>query len=263
MDENEASINPLSVGFMYGYGAFETIKVHECRIIFFEEHYQRLKKSLERMRLDFDLSFQELKQVCTTIIGGNDIKNGFVKVMCSRAKTDKTDVIIYTGSKNYENKYREGLRLCLADGRRNEFSKLNSIKSLNFAENMMQKEKAVEKGFDEAVFLNTQGHTSEGCITNIFWVKGRRFFTPSIECGILSGIVRQKVIQLCEEEGLQISIGEYNFDDLESAEEIFLTNSLMEIMPVSSFVDRQFVIGELSMVNDLMQRYKLKYYSCL
>lgn len=103
----------------------------------------------------------------------NGVSEGFVKVVCSKPTPKKqahqeADILILTGTKTYKEEYATGLKVCLADARRNEFSKIVGIKSMNYTENILEKEAAVQKGFDEALFLNTQGQVAEGCVSNVF-----------------------------------------------------------------------------------------------
>lgn len=259
MDENKALISPFSAGFMHGYGVFETIKVYGKKLIFIQEHVQRLNDSLDLLYLELNYNIDELIDICAKLINENSVTNGFVKIMCSKGAAGKTDVIIYTGNKNYENKYQTGFKICAANPKRNEHSELCYIKSMNYFENIIQKETAKKYGYDEAIFLNTRNHVSEGCISNIFWVKEKRVFTPAVQCGILPGIARQKTIELCKEIGIPVVTGEFCLDELKNADEIFVTNSLMDIMPVCIFGNRTFDIKKYHLTNDLMQKYKMRY----
>jgi len=259
-DEDKAFISPLSPGFLYGYGVFETIKVYEKRVMFLEEHYQRLTDSLAVMNQRMPYRFAEIAGICEKLLERNSLTNGFLKIICSKGAVGKTDTILLTGKKCYGQEYESGFKLCLASTRRNEFSKLCSIKSLNYAENIIEREAAYDHGFDEALFLNTKGNVCEGCISNIFWVKENQLFTPTVACGLLPGIARKKVLELCDSMGIPVFIGEFSLDEIKSADEIFLTNSLMDIMPVSAFENRQFHIKEWHMVHELINRYRLLYY---
>jgi branched-subunit amino acid aminotransferase/4-amino-4-deoxychorismate lyase len=89
-------------------------------------------------------------------------------------------------------------------------------------------------GSDEVLFLDTQNHLSEGATSNIFFIKDGIIYTPTKECGILEGIIRNKLIELIEKnKHLVIKKGFYSLKELLSADEVFLTNSIMGIMPVS------------------------------
>ncbi len=259
MDDDKVSITPFTDGFMYGYGVFETIKIYDKHILFIAEHIQRLNDSLRFLRLNLDYNIDQIKNICTKLIESNCIVNGFVKIVCSKEAADNTNILIYTGNKYYDKQYQNGFKLCLASFKRNESSELCFIKSMNYTESIIQNRLAIERGFDEAVFLNTKNIVSECCISNIFWVKRDRVFTPSIECGLLPGIARQKAIELCEENKIPIVIGEFSLEEMKNADEIFLTNSLMDIMPVCVFEDKLFDIKKYKLTDELMKKYKIRY----
>lgn len=260
-DERNALVNPLSPGFMYGYGVFETIKIHRGKAVFLKEHYDRLMYGIAFLNMNANLDMRGFCDICERIICGNSVENGFVKVICSKGEGGHVDVISYAGKKVYADEYERGFRLCISDTRRNEYSGLCALKSMNYAENIIQKERAAGLGFEEAIFLNTRGDVCEGCISNVFWVIENRVYTPSIECGILPGIAREKVIGLCAEEGLQIIEGRFGIEDIKAADEIFITNSLMDIMPVSRFEDSMFSMGDIGVTNRLIDMYRLRYYA--
>ena len=125
---------------------------------------------------------------------------------------------------------------------------------MNYTENILEKEAAVRKGFDEALFLNTQGQVAEGCVANIFWVKAREVYTPAVACGILEGTARARVIQQCLELGMPIHEGSYRPEELFDADEVFLTNALMGIMPVSRLEDKLFNLGDYPVTTQLRTR---------
>ncbi len=116
--------------------------------------------------------------------------------------------------------------------RRNHASPLARLKTLNYLESLMAREEAKKRGVEEALMLNIEGEVAEASTANIFWARGNRLYTPSEECGVLPGIVRGWVLEKVGGCDLSVEEGKYTFSHLEEAEEVFLTNSLMGIMPV-------------------------------
>ncbi len=119
------------------------------------------------------------------------------------------------------------------------------IKSLNYLDNILAKMAAVKAGAEEAVLLNSKGHVAEASAANIFLVTGRGLATPRIADGALPGIMRQKVITLAEKLNITVEERIITAEELESAAEIFLTNSLIKIQPVNrlGLVTRQLKIA--------------------
>lgn len=256
LEEDAALISPLSPGFMYGYGVFETIRVSGKQALFLDKHYIRMAQALSVLGMTCPYQETELQPIIEKLLELNGVSEGFVKVVCSKPTPIKqshqeADILILTGTKTYKEKYATGLKVCLADARRNEFSKLVGIKSMNYTENVLEKEAAVQKGFHEALFLNTQGQVAEGCVSNIFWVKDGIVYTPSLRCGILEGTARARVIKKCAEFQIPVQEGVYGLEELLSADELFLTNALMDIMPVSLLEDKDFDIGAYQVVPQL------------
>lgn len=255
-EEDSALVSPLSPGFMYGYGVFETIRVSGKKALFLDQHYGRLVRALAVLGMACPHQESELQPIIEKLLELNGIEEGFVKVVCSKAipkeqPHKEADILILTGTKTYKAEYATGFKVCLAEAKRNEFSKLVGIKSMNYAENILEKEAATRRGFDEAVFLNTHDQVAEGCVANVFWVKDGVVYTPSLDCGILEGTARARVIQRCAELGIPVHEGAYGLDELLGADEVFLTNALMDVMPVSLVEDANFDLNGYQVVPQL------------
>ena len=115
---------------------------------------------------------------------------------------------------------------------------LQIIKSLNFLNNILAKTEALSRDAHEAIMLNYQGFVTEGSISNIFFVKDGIVATPSVKTGILDGITRRTIFYCAQEKNFPITQGFYTTEDLYEADEIFLSNTTMEIMPVSQIDGR-------------------------
>ena len=119
------------------------------------------------------------------------------------------------------------------------------------AENNLEKEAAVKKGFDEANFLNTHDQVAEGCGSNDFWVKDGNVDTPSLHCGILEGTARARIIKKCAALQIPFQEGAYALEELLRADEVFVTNALMDVMPVSLLEERHLDLGAYQVVPQL------------
>jgi branched-subunit amino acid aminotransferase/4-amino-4-deoxychorismate lyase len=256
LDEKDAAVNPMTGGFMYGLGVFETIKVKNGKIIFPAEHWQRLTESLTVLNLSTAYEFEKIESICTELISANAVENGYIKIMCAQEDDGKAGMVIHTGSKVYKAEYERGFKVCMAASPKNELSSFSFIKSMNYAENIIQRQAAAVQGFDEALFVNTKGDVCECCTSNIFWIKDKTVFTPAVECGLLPGIVRGKVLALLQDIGIPFVEGKFRPGEIETADEIFLTNSLMDILPVSMFCDKIFDVAKPGLINRLMEAYK-------
>lgn len=209
----------LDNGYNFGRGVFETILVKQ-HPIFLEQHCERLKRGLRKLNIKSSVDSQYILRY----IEQYKISECVLKVIVS-----EKNVVMSTRDTTYTHAdYENGISVRISDLRRNPFSHTTYIKSLNYVDNILEKEKANKEGFGEVMFLNTNNELAEGSISNVFLVKEGKLLTPEIGCGILDGIVRAWVI-----EEFDVSQGRFSIEDLMQAEEVFITNCVMGIMRVS------------------------------
>ncbi|MGB8453666.1 MAG: aminotransferase class IV [Anaerocolumna sp.] len=209
----------LDNGYNFGRGVFETILVKQ-QPLFLERHCERLKRGLRKLNIKSSVDSQYILKC----IKQHKISECVLKVIVS-----EKNVVLCTRDITYtHDDYENGLGVRISDLRRNPYSHTTYIKSLNYLDNILEKEKAGEDGYGEVMFLNTNNELAEGSVSNVFFVKQGKLLTPEIGCGILDGIVRAWVI-----EEFEVSQGRYSIEDFLQAEEVFITNCVMGIMRVS------------------------------
>jgi len=153
--------------------------------------------------------------------------------------------------------YEKGFRAVVSSIRRNSQSPLSRLKSANYLENMLAKQQARAAGVDEAICLNEKGLLAEASMSNIFLVDDGILRTPGEESGILPGITREVVLELASQLGINTFEQDISLDELFQAQEAFLTNSLMEIMPLTEIDGKPVGSGEPeSVTRRLMASYK-------
>ncbi|MFZ5942688.1 MAG: aminotransferase class IV [Bacillota bacterium] len=246
-------ILPSNEGFLYGYGLFETIKLLKGRIYFFCEHFARMEKGCRQLGLELKYSPDQILNYCYQLSEANKLTNGGIRITVIKNKPENS--LIITTRENIYGKeiYQRGFNICFASTKRNPESLLVGIKSNNFLENLLILNQAKQMGYDEAIFLNIYEKVSEGAISNIFFVKNNIIFTPSSDCGLLPGIIRDKVFEISSQLNLTLKTGYFTKEELLDADEIFLTNSLLDIMPVFRIetkdldIKRNYVTQKLQM----------------
>jgi len=206
-------------GFSFGRGLFETILVKNDGI-FLREHLERLNAGLKKLGIN-------------QYITEDYVKNNIEKLKCENCGvkiivSDKNIVFIKREINYTEELYQKGFSLAVSNVRRNKSSILTYLKSINYMDNILEREKALKEGYDEIIFLNDEEMICEGSISNIFFIRNNAIYTPSIKCGILDGIVRQWLINR-----YNVTEGQYSLKDLSSSDGIFITNSLMGVMGIS------------------------------
>lgn len=207
----------LDQGLFFAKGVFETL-LFLNKPIFLDQHIDRLKRSMEIIGLE-GLEEKELLDFISSI----NIKNKALKITVT-----PNNIILTNRPIPYNNEdYNKGFKLTYSTVRRNSTSKLTYIKSTGYIENLLEKEIAMNKGYNDAIFINEKGNIAETSCSNIFLVKNNQIFTPRVQDGLLNGIIRGWILK-----NYSVIEKSITFDDINHSDEVFITNSLMGIMPV-------------------------------
>ena len=243
----------LNRGLLYGEGVFENIKVEEGKILFMEQHLQRLQAGCAVLGLS-SINSDILRANLLKMVATNDIFEGTLRLMVAGGQNKgilpnitSTSVYYITSKRGRPyppDVYARGFRCFVSSIRRNPFSPVTYLKSLNYLENILARKEAAEEDCDEAIFLNTAGYLTEGSISNLFLVVGEKILTPEIPCGLLEGITRTAIIDICAANKFPLEEGKYTIDKLLTADEAFLTNSVMGVMPLAMVAGRAVSHGE-------------------
>lgn len=261
-DFTKGELSVLDHGLLYGYGLFETMRAYEGKVFSASRHLDRLYASAAKIGMVLPWTQDELLLELKRSVAKISAPNLYIRLTLSKG----TDVdgplspsfIIFV--RPYEpmppSCYQRGWSLATVTARKNSTSLLSRLKSLNYLENLIALQEAKLNLADEGLFLNELGYVAEGTRSNIFLVAQDRLITPSVETGILNGITRQIVLETATANGLCCEECFITQDMLASSDEVFCTNSLMEIMPVTR-VDREIVgSGMLGTITQkLMQKY--------
>ncbi len=256
-ENQDKTITPMSQAFMFGYGLFETMKVLKGKILFLDEHLERLNKGCKTLKLELNEKKSKIKENCYKLLKLSEIENGVLKILYAKGN-DENYLLLTTRQNSYTKEdYKRGFKLMISEYKRNQNSLLTFIKSNNYMENLIVKQQSKELGYDEVLFLNTDNYLAEGAASNIFWIKDKIVYTPSIECGLLPGIVRNKIMEASENLGLKVKMGKFIEEDLMDSEEVFITNSVMDIMPISQVKEKIFNINKNIITSDILKEYMI------
>lgn len=244
LHEEEAAISPLDRGFLYGDGLFETMKAREGRVDFLEAHLARLRDTASEIHISFPKAF-DFRATISELIKKNHIQGeASVKICLSRGQ-HQGDLSLYPPSsptlvvlaRPYTppgpEKWEQGLSVCVErEILQNPSSHLCRLKSLNYLFYLIVRTRAEEKGFQEAILLNTDQQVCECTAANLFFFRNGRLETPDLSCGLLPGILRATLMNCLDQAGQPVLEVKQPLQTLDECEEIFATNSLLEIMPV-------------------------------
>jgi len=235
IDGGRVPIGELRIGvddpaFHAGLGLFETIAVRGGRLLDFDAHLERLAAGAERLRLSLP-ELARLREI--PIEAASSIVCGWVKVIV----TGGGRWFVF-GSEMDPAEEGRAVRAVLLPWRRNPADALAGLKTLNYAANLLGADEARRRGADEGLWLNTRGHLTEGCISNLFVVRRRALFTASERDGILPGIVRGLALRAAGGLGLAVHVGKLRLPRLRGADEAFLTSSLRAVRPLVEYEGR-------------------------
>ncbi len=253
LPKEEAKVSVLDHGYLYGDGVFEGIRIYSGCIFKLKEHIDRLYNSARAIMLDIPMSKDELISVIVDTVKKNNLSDGYIRVVVSRGIGDlgldprkcshPTVVVIADKIKLYpEELYKNGLEIITVPVRRNIPEAVNpQVKSLNYLNNILAKIEAIHRGYEEALMLNHEGYVAECTGDNIFLVRGNVLLTPPTSVGVLKGITAQTVMEIALDMGMEVREERFTRYDLYVAEEVFLTGTAAEIIPVVKIDDR--IIG--------------------
>lgn len=218
-------------GYYFGLGAFETIAVENGFPQFLPQHYKRLNSALKFLNLK--INFSKIEEKVDMTLSQKEMQTGrnVLKVTVS-----EENIFITTRTNTYQKEdYENGFSTAISTIRRNETSPFTYHKTLNYGDCIMEKRRAKAMGIQEPIFLNTKGEFAEGATTNLFFIKDEQIIAPPLSCGMLPGIIREYLYHaytIKEQIILPENIGEFD--------EMFLTNSLLGIMPVARLGSHSF-----------------------
>ena len=253
VERSTARVSALDRGLLYGYGLFETMRSYGRRVFRLAAHYRRLCDGASRLAMAVPLSLDDVGEAVDAVLVRNDLADAYLRLTVTAGTPpnaagpagDAAAVLVARPLTDYPpDLYRRGMAAVVSSIRRNETSPLSAVKSLNCLDNLLAREDARRRGADEAILLNTRGLVAEGSASNLFLVEGGRLLTPSIESGALPGITRQAALELASAAGLEAVESGVEMQALWDAPEVFLTNSVMEVMPLTMLDGRPVGSGK-------------------
>ncbi|MDP5276972.1 aminodeoxychorismate lyase [Chengkuizengella axinellae] len=251
VDEKEAVISIFDHGFLYGMGLFETFRTYNGNPFLLEEHLRRLKESCSMIGLKWEYDKKRVLQQIKVLLMSNNLKEGYIRYTVTAGvghvglpvnSYDTYNEIIYVKSLSApnDNLYENGKAIQLLNIPRNTPESGIRLKSLHYMNNILGKKEINETAQDktaEGLFLTSEGFLAEGIVSNLFFVKDQVSYTPSIDTGILPGVTRANIISKLRKLGIEVIEGHFKWEDLISADEIFITNSIQEIVPITTLYD--------------------------
>jgi branched-chain amino acid aminotransferase len=238
-DTADLVISPGQTGFMTGWGVFSTIRVYEGVMFAWERHFARMQHDAQKMRVPFPKDPAELEAQLYQLIRANEATSATLRVNVIRnhgglfqghGPMPEYDVVAFT-AQVYQ--WHETCRLGLIPHGRHAANEFAGVKYTSWAQNLTWYERAHDQGLDEYVLLNERGEVAECTSANIFVAQGGQVFTPPLSSGCLPGVTRAVLLQeITPTNGVRVTEKTLLPSDLESADEVFITSTTRELLPV-------------------------------
>jgi branched-chain amino acid aminotransferase len=253
--DEEATVNVLDHGLLYGDGIFEGIRAYNGRVFKLERHIDRLFDSAKALRLELPFARHEIIEIVLETCRRNAITDGYIRLVVTRgigglgidpSSCHRPEVIVI--ARPVLSFYREasqGIRLVTSSLRRPSPDTLSpSIKSLNYVNNVLARMEANEHGADEALLLDVNGYVAEATADNIFLVTRQGLATPRTATN-LDGITRETVLEIARDLGVAYEERPFSLFEVWTAREVFVCGTGAEVVPVVSVDGRLIGSGEI------------------
>ena len=259
-NEGEAYISPLNRGLIYGDGIFETFRGYGGRVFAVNEHFSRLQNSASFFKINVPFTAAETTEIISKLLKKNNLtdKDSRIRLSLIRGRAEgglfpnyqaKSEVIITAEavSKGIAQVQQNGIKLTLINNMYiDSLSPLAAHKTLNYMPAIVALMEVREKGGDEGIYLNHDKNVVEGITSNIFIVRDGKLQTPPLSSGLLPGITRDTVIKCALKSGIELEEIKLETKDLDTADEIFITSSVREVVPVVEFEGKTLKIGPVT-----------------
>lgn len=247
VQEKDAKISVFDRSYLYGEGSFETLRAYNGHISFLNLHFHRLRENCNALGLDLPLDEFAFGRMLQQLVNRNKLPNAYLRVTVSAVGLSmgmdlprQLPVQVVAFCRPLHERpakwYTRGAKLIVAQTVMADQPRLSMIKSTNYLSKMFARREANAAGAADALLTNARGRLLEGSASNLFAIKNGRLITPPISDGILPGVTRSVVLGIADT--LEVPWREAHFTEktLREADEIFITGSTSEILPIAEVV---------------------------
>ena len=280
--QRDLAVDVADRGLNYGDGLFETIQIRDRVPLLWDRHILRMRLGAGRLKIPFDDALEAAYLAdFTQLIAASKPANAVLKLLLTRGITQRGYKIEHTlpvtrisrlsSAPDMTRLQREGIAVVLCATQLARQPLLAGIKHLNRLEQVLARSEWDQPDITEGIVCDTAGHVIEGCMSNLFWIKDKVLYTPLLSMSGVEGVVRNLLLALCKCDGLlEIREGFYVKQALLNGDEIFLSNSIFDILPVISiqadyseesanFTPVDFTLGPYTKaLQQLLQQHYLK-----
>jgi branched-chain amino acid aminotransferase len=240
IDVDKACISVTDSGFLYGAGLFETMRSHNGVVFSLEDHLDRLFSSAEALSIKIDYNRKNINDAIYKVLKANGLTDARLRLTVSggpmslsEEKQQTTLLITATQFQPYPKEYYEkGVLVVLCPYRQNPNDPTCGHKTTSYFPRMLALQMAHQKRAAEALWFTIDNRLAEGCVSNVFLVKDSAVYTPPLYTPVLAGIARKAVCRLALKNSIKLVEKNLTINEVLGADEVFLTNVIMQVMPV-------------------------------
>ncbi|MBE3569128.1 MAG: aminodeoxychorismate lyase [Bacillales bacterium] len=264
VEKEKAMISPFDHGYLYGLGVFETIPTYSSHPFLLDDHLERLNEGLKELRIRTSITRKKALDIIQELCRRNGLPDSSVRLNVSAGLGEmgmqiepyhRPTILVFQRPLKPLQAMREKEAVLLTLPR-NTPETGKRLKSHHFLNNVAAKWEMGKSVEQEGIFLTKEGHLAEGIVSNLFWIKDGTIFTPCLQTGILDGITRRFIIELAQRLHIPVQEGYFFPEELDHAEEVFLTNSIIEIAPIRNIGERFYPGTQGKYVRTLWEEYE-------
>lgn len=254
-DSKDAKISVLDRGFLYGDSIYEVARTYSGIPFLLQEHLDRLWHSAGKLELHLDFTQEQIIHQVSSALAELGVENAYIRIIITRGEgpitldpthPEKNNLVIIVKEHlpNPEWWYEKGVNVVIANIQRIDRNAVDpNVKSGNYLNNVMAIMQAKKEGAFDAIMLNQHGFITEGSTHNIWIVKDGEIFTPPLSAGILEGITRKSLLHLARKNEIHVFQKNITPEELINADEVFLTATTKEIIPITQLDNSPVGIG--------------------
>jgi len=241
VDIDKACISVTDSGFLYGAGLFETMRSHNGVVFALKDHLDRLFTSADVLSINNPYDREYITEAITKLLHSNKLTDARLRLTLtngpmteSEEKLKSTLLITAAKFRSYPPEYyKKGVMVVLCPFKQNPIDPASGRKTTSYFSRMIALNLAHQKRAAEAIWFTLDNRLAEGCISNVFLVKDSVLYTPPINTPVLPGVARKTVCRLALEDSIKLTEKDLSIDDILGADEIFMTNVIMQVMPIT------------------------------
>jgi branched-chain amino acid aminotransferase len=262
----QAHIPVTDSGFLYGAGLFETMRSRNGVVFRLEDHLNRLFRSASHLSINHDYDKTSLTDAVYEVLRANSLTDARVRLTLTNGPIAETVeqarptlLVTATVLQRYPQEYYQtGVTVVLCPFRQNTTEPICGHKTTNYYPRLLALTLARQKEAAEALWFTADNRLAEGCVSNVFLVNNAVLYTPKLETPVLPGIARKVICEIAARESIDLVEKDLHIADVLEADEIFLTNVVMEVLPVVSVEKHTVDQGKVGTITERLHRRFLK-----